>query len=180
MKYKYGITRPGEETPEKLVSFLEKNHFPEENLYLFSDSGAYMRSIRDPVFSDNLLSHMIFNREGKLLKRDTAKCQWAGYDRIKSLRVDSTYDLTGGLTLGQLLPEIISFGKYAAREIIVKDPDFTVIVTWAKFLGKYNYRLFDLSEALKQNQKARLRIVWLNIDMLKSWELKQEQKLDIK
>jgi hypothetical protein len=180
MKYKYGITRPGEETTEKLISFLEKQHFPEENQYIFSDSGGYMNSIRNPVFSKNLLSHMIFNSEGTLLQRDTAKCQWAGYNRIKSLSIDSAYEICGGLPLAQLLRKIRPFGKNPGRETVVNDPDFTIIVTWAKFLGKYNYRLFDLSEALKLNQTARIRIIWLNIDMLKSWELKPEQKLAIK
>ena len=145
MKYKYGITRPREETTEKLVSFLKKQHFPEENLYVFSDSTSYIQYVRDPVFRKNLLSHMIFDREGTLLQRDTTKCQWAGYNMVKSLNTDSTYRKCSGLQLEQLLRHIEPFGKDAAHEVIVKDPDFTIIVTWAKFLGKYNYRLFDLS-----------------------------------
>jgi hypothetical protein len=180
MQYKYGITHPKQETPEKLVSFLEKQHFPEQNLYLFSDSGAYMNALNNPVFSINLLGHMIFDHNGNLLERDTAKCQWAGSTMIKMLNKDSTYKKVQGLQLKDILQHIEPFGKNATREVIITDPDFTIIVTWAKFLGKYNYRLFDLSEALKQNQTARIRIIWLNIDMLESWELKPEQKLSIK
>ena len=59
-------------------------------------------------------------------------------------------------------------------------PDFTIIVTWAKFLGTYNARLFDLADAVKQNKTARIRLIWLNADMQKSWNLTKEQKLEIK
>ena len=62
----------------------------------------------------------------------------------------------------------------------MQHPDFTIIVTWAKFLGDYNSRLFVLSEAVEQNKTARIRLIWLNIDMQESWKLTPEQKLAIK
>jgi len=180
MHFKYGLTQPKEETPDKLVSFLEKHHFPTENLYLFSDSGSYNQAIRNPEFRKYLLSHMIFDREGALLQRDTTQCQWSGSDKIKSLNADSTYEKCGGLHLEQILYHIEPFGKNSANEDIIKDPDFTIVVTWAKFLGKYNYRLFNLSEALNLNKTARIRLIWLNIDMQESWKLTPEQKVAIK
>jgi hypothetical protein len=123
---------------------------------------------------------MIFDHHGTLLQRDTAKCQWAGGTMIVMLNRDSSYQQTQDFQLKDILPHIEPFGKSAAQDVVMPDPDFTIIVTWAKFLGKYNYRLFDLSEAVKLNETARIRIIWLNIDMQKSWALKPEQKLVLK
>lgn len=60
------------------------------------------------------------------------------------------------------------------------DPDFTVVVTWAKFLGRYNYRLFDLEAAVAGNSVASIRLVWLNTDMQRSWELRANQRIRVK
>lgn len=180
MKYKYGITQPKEETPEKLIEFLEENHFPQENQYMFSDSAAYSHAMREPEFSKHLLSHMIFDRQGILIRRDTTQCQWSGYDKLKSLSIDSIYLKGDGLQLNQILSQIRPFGKDALPSGSYQDPDFTVIVTWAKFIGKYNYRLFALADAPKLNKTARIRMIWLNVDMQEAWKLTREQKVAIK
>ncbi|MEI6173454.1 MAG: hypothetical protein WCR01_06845 [Bacteroidota bacterium] len=178
--FKYGLTQPKEETPDQLVSFLEMHHYPTQNMYLFSDSAAYCKAIRNPVFCRNLLGHMIYNHEGKLLLRDTTLCQWAGYEEIRLLKADSIYVTSPGLELGQILPHILPFGKSPLPEDVLTNPDFTVIVTWAKFIGSYNNRLFVLSDAIRQNISARIRIIWLNIDMQKSWSLSARQKVAIR
>ena len=76
MKLKYGMTEPKEETPEGLISFLEKQKFPTRDMYMFSDSASYCQTLRDPIFGKNMLSHMNFDRDGILLLRDTTQCQW--------------------------------------------------------------------------------------------------------
>jgi len=178
--FKYGLTQPKEETPDQLVSFLEQHHYPTQNIYLFSDSSAYCQAIRNPVFCKNLLGHMIYNHEGKLLLRDTTQCQWAGYEEIRLLQPDSTYVTSPGLELSQILDHIRPFGKSPPPEDVLATPNFTVIVTWAKFIGSYNNRLFVLSDAIRQNIFARIRIIWLNIDMQKSWSLTSAQKVAIR
>ena len=55
-----------------------------------------------------------------------------------------------------------------------------MIVTWALFLGTYNARLFELSEAVAQNPGARIRLVWINMDMQERWNLTKNQKLEIR
>lgn len=180
MKYKYGITQPKEETPEKLIGFLEENHFPQGNQYIFSDSAAYSQAMRNPVFSKHLLSHMIFDRQGILIRRDTTQCQWSGHDKLKSLSTDSIYLKGDGLHLNQILSQISPFGRDELPSGSFQDPDFTVIVTWAKFIGKYNYRLFALADAPNLNKTSRIRMIWLNVDMQEAWKLKQDQKVAIK
>jgi hypothetical protein len=179
VKYKHGITKPYEETPGSLINFLEKNKFPGNNIYIFADSAEYIHAYKNEIFRQNLLGHMIFDRKGQLLIRDTTKCQWAGADLIRRLHPDSIYPTTRTLTVDQLLKNIIPVGTVDSDKWTAQIPDFTLIVCWAKFLGKYNYRLFDLEGALKENQHSKIRLIWLNIDMQKSWHLKPNQKLSV-
>jgi hypothetical protein len=176
MKYKYGVKDPKEETPESLLAFLEKNKFPTEPVYILSDSDSYFKLFRDSILLKNFLSHMIFDSRGVQLCRDTTRCQWSGYDVVKTLKPDSAYRLSGGVRLEDILKHIRPVGRAAIYDTLAVRCDFTLIVTWAKFIGKYNYRLFDLNQAVRENKTARIRVIWLNIDVQKNWHLKKEQR----
>ena len=102
------------------------------------------------------------------------------YDKIKALNPDSVYEKCNDLQLDQLIGHIHPFPGNSLTDNSPGSPDFTVIVTWAKFIGTYNYRLFRLSDAPKLNNTARIRMIWLNIDMQESWHLTAEQKVAIK
>jgi hypothetical protein len=177
MQFKYGITQPRVVTPSELTDFLIRQHYPAENQYRFLDSSSYFQEMRNPKFNKYLLGHMIFDREGTLLQRDTAQCQWAGKDKISSLKPDSVYSKCNDLHLNQVLPKIQPLTGNPEPSDSLAAPDFTVLVTWGMFLGKYNYRLFDLDSAVKQNKTARIRLIWLNIDMQKSWNLPKDQRM---
>ncbi|MCK9203538.1 MAG: hypothetical protein M0P58_03755 [Bacteroidales bacterium] len=172
--FKYGMTQPREETPEELTSFLAKNQFPLHDLYQFSDSTAYFQAIRNRVFRKNMLSHMIFDRDGQLLERDTNQCQWAGYTFVRDLKRDTSYQIFPGFKVNTITDHIKPFGDHS--DTIAPDPDFTIVITWAKFIGKYNQRLFVLSRAVAENKTAVIRMIYLNIDMQKSWKLTKSQK----
>jgi hypothetical protein len=180
MHFKYGLTQPKEENPKSLVAFTEKHHFPSENLYMFSDSASYSQAIKNPMFRKYLCNHMIFDHDGILLQRDTTQCQWSGYDKIRALKTDTTYEKCNDLQLNTILPHIQQFGKISAPGDSWSNPDFTIVVTWARFLGSYNSRLFVLSDAVALNTTARIRIIWLNVDMQDSWQLTSQQKVAIK
>ncbi len=180
VKWKYGITNPREQTPEKLHAFLKKHKYPDTCQFVFTDSSAYFHRMRDSVFKKHLFSNMIFDRQGSLLQSDPSKCQWSGFEVVKSLNKDSAYPKSPGPSLAGLLDQIEPFGPEISQVSFVKDPDFTVIVTWALFLGTYNARLFELSEAVAQNPGARIRLVWINMDMQERWNLTKNQKLEIR
>jgi hypothetical protein len=180
VKWKYGITNPREETPEKLLSFLEKHHYPDSCQFIFNDSLSYFQGIRNPVFREHLIGHMVFDRNGFLLQRDTAQCQWSGFEAVTALHPDSAYPKVNGLQLGEILGHIHPIGKNPGRDAGPDPPDFTVVVTWAKFLGTYGARLFELSGAVEQNKAGRVRLIWLNIDMQQSWKLTRDQKMEIR
>ncbi|MCK9422396.1 MAG: hypothetical protein M0Q38_07345 [Bacteroidales bacterium] len=177
--FKYGMTQPREETPEKLILFLEKEKFPMDNMYLFPDSLSWFQALRNPVFRKNMLSHMVFDHEGQLLERDTAQCQWSGYDFIRTLDRDSSYRKIQGFQINNLLGQIKPFGGHSESVGFPLDPDFTIVITWAKFIGTYNKRLFVLSRAVSENRSAKIRLIYLNIDMQESWNLTKKQKVAI-
>ncbi len=180
VKWKYGITNPREQTPEKLLAFLKKHKYPDTCQFVFNDSSSYFHCMRDSVLKKYLFSQMICDRNGMLLQRDTAQCQWSGFEVIKSLNRDSVYHGMAVPGLGELLDRIEPLHGQIKPGNFTKDPDFTVVVTWARFLGTYNARLFELSEAAAKNPEARIRIIWLNMDMLERWNLTKNQKLEIR
>jgi len=177
--FRYGMSQPREETPETLISFLKKEKFPVNGMYLFDDSASYFKALRDPVFRKNILSHMVFDRRGHLLERDTNQCQWAGYDFIRALNRDSSYQECPGYRLGPLLDCIRPFGGPGRYDSVTGPPDYVVVITWARFIGKYNQRLFVLSGAVQENTTASIRLIYLNVDMQKSWNLSDRQKVAI-
>ncbi len=180
VKYRYGFTEPCEETPESLASFLEKHKFPLGNMYIFADSSSYYAMLRNRVFRKNLLSHMYFDRKGLLLVRDTGQCQWSGGEALTTLCPDSSFVVWPGLTLSDILPHILPMGASAGADSLKPGPDFTVVVTWAKFIGGYNYRLFNLSDAARANKKSRIRMIWLNLDLQKSWHVTPRQRVTLR
>jgi hypothetical protein len=180
MHFRHGLSQPKPETPESLRAFLEKNQYPSDNQYIFSDSGFYFQAIRNPSFRKRLLSQLIFDRKGNLLVRDTNQCQWSGFELVKSLHPDSLYQTCQDLQPGEILRHIKPFGPDSLSAGNPDRPDFTVIVTWARFIGTYNARLFALSEAITRNKNARIRIIWLNIDLQKSWNLSKGQIMEIR
>ncbi|NCA75160.1 MAG: hypothetical protein EOM90_02395 [Alphaproteobacteria bacterium] len=180
MNLKYDITQPGTETPESLIVFLQKNQFPVHDLYMFRDSSAYRSALVRPEIRKNLLSHMLFDRDGKWIDRDTAKCQWAGSEAIRSLHADSNYLSTDQITLDQITRLIVPFGPDKGPVDPTAKVDFTLVVIWAKFLGKYNYRLFDLEKAAGENKTATIRMILLNMDMQKEWNLTSGNSLKIR
>ena len=62
-------------------------------------------------------------------------------------------------------------------EVKPGDFDFIVVNTWAKFLGKYNERLFLVNETVKKRTDLKILMINLNIDMQKSWNLSEDQKI---
>lgn len=180
LNLKYDISQPEIETPESLISFLQKNHFPMHDLYMFRDSSAYRTAMTRPEIRKNLLSHMLFNHDGTWISRDTTRCQWAGSDAIRSLHADSNYRSDDQITLDQITRLIVPFGPGQGHVEPIGKVDFTLVVIWAKFLGKYNYRLFDLEKAAGENKTANIRMILLNMDVQKEWNLKSGNSLKIR
>jgi len=178
VKWKYGITNPKEETPSSLLKFLKKMDQPPKDFYIFRDSTAYCRYLNDPVFKKNLIGSLFFSEEGLLLDvKDTAKCQWSVSSFIQNLEQSGSFRFDSACRYQEILPFLLPLtGLYdtASQEAVY---DYTVIITWAKFAGKLNQRLFNAADLVKDIKYKSVRLIFINIDMQKSWVLRKDQKM---
>lgn len=179
VRYRYGISKPGAETRGSLVSFLEVNSFPQEDQYWFPDAGTFRMALKDSLFRVSILSYMIFDRHGRLLVKDTAACQWSGADVLRNLRPDSAYRVIDNPGLYRLVEKAVPVCRGLEGIPDTSGFDFTFVAIWAKYLGKYNYRLFNLKEFIDSNHSARIRIMWLNADYQKTWVGSDQEPLII-
>jgi hypothetical protein len=177
---KYGMKQPMEETQQSLQTFLEKHHFPLNDQYILRDSSAFIRLMQNKTFNKRALGYFIFNSEGDLLGRDSLKCQWATYVEIAELHPDSSYHLEPGLNVDNILGSIVPLVNTDSFTRVATNSKFTVVVTWAKYLGKINQQLFGFDKALLANQTTSIRWIWLNMDMQQSWGLEEKMKFHIR
>jgi hypothetical protein len=136
--------------------------------------------MNNPVFRQHLLSHLIFDKHGHWVPEDTTTCQWAGSKFISALHPDSSYAVRQDIRLEQITGGICLVGVCRCIHSGKNPPDFTILVTWGKFLGRYNYRLFNLAKAVQDNPEANIRLIWLNIDIQKEWKFPPGRKLHLK
>ncbi len=177
--WKYGIHNPQEETPESILSFMEKMSYPTENTFIFKDSSAFYHCIRDSVFRRNTPGTLFFSPEGLLdTYKDTSKCQWSGGYFVSNLRSDTIYRVDTAYTLQKLMSYFIPLNK--TTSIDTSSADYIVVIAWATFLGQYNERLFSICKAIQENKKVTVKPVFLCTDIQKAWNLTREQQQDFR
>lgn len=181
VKWKYGITEPREETPASLLKFLQKMNQPPEDFYIFKDSAAFCHYLNDSVFRKNLIGSLFFNQEGLLTDiKDTAKCQWSvssflqNLDHKRAFKVDSAYRYQN--VLSHLMPLV----RNGITDSLLGSYNYIVLITWGRFAGKLNKRLFDAAEMANEKRNKGVHIAFINIDMQKSWKLRKNQKMILK
>lgn len=176
--WKYGMHDPQQETPQRLRSFLAGMNQPLAGQYIFGDSSSYLKFIWHPFYSKKLLRTLLFNEQGYLDSlMDPGKCQWSGGSYLLALHRDSLYHADTSIRYQSLLD---SLKPLDTAGLVAGDTgryDFTALVTWGAFIGRYNERLFVNDLAVKGNRNARIRIIYLNIDMQESWKLRPDQRL---
>lgn len=179
--WKYGITRPKEETPESLLVFLAKMNQPADEIYIFKDSVSYLRCMDDSIFHKNILNSMFFTKDGILDKfKDSSLCQWSGGYYIKSLRNDTIYHINKSYRYQDILSEFRPL-KDQQRPLNADSVyDFIALVTWGKFAGKLNERQFITDDFAASNYHSRIRVIFLDCDVMKSWNLNKNKFLSIK
>lgn len=174
--WKYGITSPRSETPESVVSFARGFRQDPENIFIFRDTTGYFAFMQDSIYRKSCFSAIVFNAKGMLIRyKDTGSCQWSAAAAVKRLKKDTVYSVEGSCSLATLTAGLVSASGDSVFADRPDSIDFTVIYTWANYLGKLNERLFAIGEAVRNNPNARIRVISLNIDMQKSWKLRKDQ-----
>lgn len=178
---KYGIREPKEESPSSIKEFMNKMNQPTTNTYIFKDSSSYFHCLNNATFREDLVGSFFFTDKGLLINyKDTSKCRWSVFGFIKGLRSDTTYQIDTTFRYQDLLHHIRLLGVSTDSAYSGKDFDYFIVITWAIFLGKLNERLFTADEAASENQKARIKVIFLNMDIQESWNIQDNQKIVIR
>ncbi len=178
VKWKYGITVPKEETPVSLLKFLEKMDKSPDDVCLFRDSSSFFKAMNDSLFRKNLLGSMVFSPKGFLLDvKDTSKCQWSVASLIHTLETDKEYVADTSYRFEELSKELVFLNGRDFPDSFFIPYDYVVVITWGKFAGKLNQRLFDVEKQETGDFTKKIKLIFLNFDMQKSWNLTKKQKL---
>ncbi len=179
--WKYGMHQPEPETPESLVAFLKEMNQQLPGQYIFSDSASYLKFIWSPFFSKHLMHTLFYTERGYMNQFvDSNKCQWSGGYFIARLKRDTLYATDTSNRYQTLLKSIVPLAPATTDGEDAGPCDFTLLVPWGKFIGRYNERLFANDLAIGKNRGVTIRVIYLNIDMQKSWNLREDQKLIFK
>jgi hypothetical protein len=179
--WKYGVKKPQIETPESILAFARKQRQNPDNIYLFRDSVGFMKFVKDSLYKKSCFSAIVFNDKGLVLNyKDSSSCQWSAGSYIQELKKDTVYRIDESHKFPALIPSLVPLTGQTLFAMNAPGYDYTVIFTWAKYIGKLNERLFCINEAAKNNHNANIRVISLNVDMQKSWDLRKDQKVKIK
>ena len=174
IKIQYGICQPKQETCESIFNFLVNNHYPLSGQYIFKDSTSCFEMYRK--HKKVLLTTIIVNKNYQVITIDTTHCQWSGGYFVRRLKKDTTYAIDSSLDVRWLLSNIISTPD--STGISSKDDfDFLVINTWGKFIGKMNERLFATISSVKERKDIRIKVINLNCDVQKSWNVSKDNMI---
>jgi hypothetical protein len=179
--WKEGIHQPQQESIESIEKFATKWKKNPDSIYIFKDSTSYFSVVRKKITKKLLLGALVFNEKGLLLNyKDTASCQWSEGKYIGMLTADTTYEVDTNCKYPSILMNLITLDGKPVQDDNKQKYDYTVLYGWANFLGHYNERLFCIDESGRLNKKAKIRIFAVNMDVLKSWNVRNEDMVKLK
>jgi hypothetical protein len=179
-KLSMGVCRPREETPGELITYLHKNSFPTNNLFIIKDSSTYIKMLKDSVLHQFLFTTVVFRGDFRRIENDTSRCQWSGGYMVAHLKTDSAYLVSDTYSFNDFVPMMTPlFDSIQPLQVVPGEFDFIIVNTWAKFLGKFNERLFSLSETIRERPDLKILVINLNLDMQRSWNLRKDQKITL-
>ncbi|QOW10684.1 hypothetical protein Q73A0000_10010 [Kaistella flava (ex Peng et al. 2021)] len=171
-----GISTPKEETTESILDFLEKAKMDTSNIFVVKDEKSYYPTLK--LFSNSFPEALLFDKNGnELIYKETVQSCNAGlFATIPNLNT------TSELKKGNLQIENV-LNTYAVpllknNVILETQCDYYLIINWGKFIGKLNRDHVKVWEDLaKANNKVKIKVIKLNIDLQKNWEHTENKKL---
>ena len=131
----------------------------------------------DSVLKSLLASPIFFRSDLKRMARDTTHCQWSGGAQVQNLKKDTTYTCYDELNFSDIWPYIKPLSDTVVKPVVNPgDYDFILVYTWARFLGKFNERILNVSDDIENRPDLKILLVYLNFDMQKSWNLSKDQR----
>jgi hypothetical protein len=177
-----GMRQPKEESHDDIKQYLLKFGQDTNETYILRDSAAYGRLQNDPLFREIMGDPVIYSKKGKIRQlRDSSSCQWSTAGYLGRLRPDSAYEVIPVKDWDLILQDIVPFSDGGAPPSFDTNRyDFLIIYSWAIFMHKYNERQFLISKAAAENHDSRIKVIPVNIDVQKSWDLSKDKWIRLK
>ena len=113
---------------------------------------------------------MIFNRSGyNVDQMDTGYCAGRALKFAMKLGTGQEESLDPGIRIEDVYQRIISTGE--SIDTSYSEYHYTVVIFWAKFMGRSNLNVFQLMEELKKRKEMNMNFLLVNVDVQRSWNV---------
>lgn len=167
-----GVKQPKIESTKSISIYLKKKKVENfDTLYICRDSsalGSLIYLIRD--FPRTVL----FDRNGSsILQTDTGYCPGKAEELMINLSCSTALKPDDRFSIQKIFQHVIPVDRNSEKS---PDPDFTLLVFWAKYCGSLNKSVFRIMRRTRENQNIKTRIYLVNLDFMNTWDLKSMPK----
>jgi hypothetical protein len=172
----YGISPPKEISNKKIEKKKKKYDLDYFKHYYITEKGFYhyFDVLAKNNFKTNPTRFLIF-KNGKLLQPIVAKvCPTEDYKFIKNLPDSMLYIVIDSIFLSNFVnnDNLYNF-NIEEFEQENKNKEFTIILYWATFAGKFNKTITaQLAQAVKENKRLSVHAFYVNLDIKEDWKEK--------
>ena len=169
----YGIKKPDIESPATLAKAHNKFGIDNDNVVCVN-SRDFLLTLKNQGIPDA----SIFDRNGKYIeyRQTDTSCNAGLFKFIPDLSKDGQYQQPDTLSLQNLFEKFYTLnGKKASYP---SEADFYVLIYYTIWTGKLNKDHVKIWEELaKANQKAKVKVVKVNLDMQSWWPENEREML---
>ena len=182
VKIIFGIKQPKPKSEKQLEHQIKKRNLKHAENYSLGSINDFMKVLADDGYR-NLEGNDVFsfNNKGQfLLFIDTLNksCIPLDHHWINNLSDTALYQ--------PLSEDTLNFRKFSnlfhtldntpVQRILNPNADYTLIVLWASFVGRWNNQVFRRLEGLDTLRNINVDIIYLNYDLKKTWDLDSLEK----
>jgi hypothetical protein len=138
-------------------------------LCVFRDSAALVDWFRNSNLPGR--SHF-YNRDGyRIITQDSNFCSGVETDFAKTLSLEKKYRIDSVSTFAKLGTCLLPAGDKVSLD--PSQSDFTVVIFWARFMGKINDASFQIASAALNSPAAKqgkVNILFVDMDIMDFWK----------
>lgn len=174
---------PNYATDKKINKFYDKHASTKSNFITFSDSNL-VKKIKEPGWAFE--SWELYNTDGFQIRRkgDSLNCIVSDYDFLREFEletmgyIDSTSHLSSDTIIFSKLYG--SGDKLSAQEKAYSKFDYTLILYWSSWRGRYSSHILELEKEFVLNHpELRIQVIKVNMDFRKEMKNTGLNKLQI-
>jgi hypothetical protein len=167
------VSSPSSVTEAQTISFLDnRGHGKYGTYYVCRDSLSLfkviekIKAIPEIDFFNNNREHLVYG---------DSICPGLAINFAKKLKPERTYKIDSSYNL----EDIMNLAQPVRGDFYEKASkfDFSVIFYWASFVGRINNNVFEIVDELKNNPRLKIQYLFVNVDFLESWGMKNSPQI---